>query len=118
LTLQTHRLRMKFLRSEKSGPRFDTMSLRIDAIAAATGMAGVFRLIAADVFEVQSVETVKGFLTEAPADVPPGVSLEGFRTEVRGLQWVSERINCAVDLESLLTGVLEALDEYFKFSHT
>jgi hypothetical protein len=99
LTLQAYRLRLKFLRSEKSGPLFDTMSLRIDAIAAHTGLTGVFRLIAADMFEVQSVEMVQGFLTEPPPDdAKSGVSLEGLRTEMRGLQWVSDRVNRAADL--------------------
>src|SRR5262249_4666194 len=102
----------------RSGPLFDSMAMRIDAIASHTGMSGVFRLIAADVFEVLSAEMVQGFLTEAPPDVGPGVSLEGARTEMRGLQWVSERINRATDLQSLLDEVLAALDEYFKFSHT
>src|SRR5262245_44586781 len=94
LTLQAYRLRLTFLRSEKSGPLFDTMALRIDAIASHTGLAGVFRLIAADVFEIRSVEMVQGFLTATPPeDATSGVSLEGLRTEIRGLQWVSERVN-------------------------
>ena len=119
MTLQAYRLRLKFLRSEKSGPLFDTMALRIDAIASPTGMAGVFRLIAADVFEVLSAEIVSGFLAESHPDVAvPGVSLEGARTEMRGLQWISERINRATDLDSLLDVVLLALEEYFQFSHT
>jgi adenylate cyclase len=118
ITLQAYRLRLKFLRSERSGPLFDTMSLRIDAIASHTGMAGVFRLIAADVFEVVCAEMVAGFLTDAPVDAPEGASLEGMRTEMRGLQWVSERVNRATSLESLLGVVLEALEEYFNFSHT
>jgi len=118
LTLQAYRLRLKFLRSEKSGPLFDTMSLRIDAIASQTGMTGIFRLIAADVFEVVSAEMVEGFLTDPPADARAGLSLEGARTEMRGLQLVSERINRAGDLESLLASVLEALEDYFAFSHT
>lgn len=118
VTLQAYRLRLKFLRSEKSGALFDTMKMRIDAIASHTGMAGIFRLIAADVFEVQSAEKVEGFLAEAPADEPVGASFEGIRTEIRGLQWVSERINRSVDLESLLSSVLAALDEYFGFAHS
>ena len=118
VTMQAYRLRLKFLRSERSGPLFDTMSLRIDAIASQTGMTGVFRLIAADVFEVLSADLVAGFLTEAPVDAPDGASLEGMRTELRGLQWVSERINRAATLESLLSVVLEAIEEFFQFSHT
>jgi GAF domain-containing protein len=118
LTLQAYRLRLKFLRSEKSGPLFDTMSMRIEAIASHTGMTGIFKLIAADVFEVQSAQMVEGFLTEPCRNEPAGVSLDGKRTEIRGLQWVSERINRATDLESLLASVLEALEEYFGFSHS
>src|SRR5262249_50394339 len=65
-----------------------------------------------------SAELVSGFLTGPPADEPMGASLDGLRTEIRGLQWVSDRINRATSLESLLTDVLEALEEYFTFSHT
>jgi putative methionine-R-sulfoxide reductase with GAF domain len=119
VTLQAYRLRLKFIRSEKSGPLFDLMSLRINAIASHTGMTGVFRLIAADVCQVQAVEVVEGFLTDLPPDLTPiSVSLEGMRTEVRGLQCISERINRACDLESLLQVVLEALEDYFHFAHT
>ena len=119
LTLQAYRIRLKFLRSEKQGPLFDTMSARIEAIASATGMKGIFRLIAADVFEVQSLEKVEGFLVDGrPQIESEGPSLAGIRSEVRGLQWVSERINRARDLETLLQAALEALEEYFTFRHT
>ena len=119
LTLQAYRIRLKFLRSEKQGPLFDTMSARIEAIASATGMKGVFRLIAADVFEVQSLEKVEGFLVSGRPEIESeAVSLAGHRSEVRGLQWVSQRINRARDLEGLLHASLEALEEYFTFRHT
>ena len=117
LTMQAYRMRLKFLRSETSGPLFESMKVRINAIASHTGMAGIFRLIAADVFEVESIEMVDGFLETPPADIAEA-SLAGKRTEVRGLQWVSDRINRATDLESLLEVVLQALDEYFHFAHT
>jgi hypothetical protein len=119
LTLQAYRLRLRFLRSEKSGPLYDTMRLRIDAIASHTGMSGVFRLIAADVFEVLALELVDGFLVEGSVHTPAqDVSVDGLRSEMRGLHCVSARINRACDLEALLGGVLEALDEYFHFTHT
>lgn len=119
VTMQAYRLRLRFLRSEKSGPLFESMSVRIQAIASHTGMEGVFRLLAADVFEVLRVEKVDSFLTTAPAEQPSQeVSVSGLRTELRGLQLVSERINRADDLETLLAATLDALDVYFGFDHT
>jgi len=118
LTFQTWRLRIRFLRSEKSGPLFDAMSMRIEAIASHTGMKGIFKLIAADVFEVESLEKNEGFLSEAAVDTSEQTSLDGVRSEVRGLQYVSEQINRADCLEKLLEAVLESLDQFFGFEHT
>jgi len=117
LTMQTYRLRLRFLRSEKSGPLFDAMSLRIQAIAAHTGMSGVFRLIGADVFEVVSVEKNEGYLSEA-VETEEDVSVDGLRSEMRGLQYISEQINRTGCLEKLLEAVLESLDRFFGFAHT
>ncbi|HEX2059373.1 MAG TPA: GAF domain-containing protein, partial [Thermoanaerobaculia bacterium] len=118
VTFQAYRLRLRFLRSEKSGPLFETMAMRIQAIASHTGMEGVFRLIAADVFKVLRVDKVEGFLTDAGTAEHEEVSVTGLRTELRGLQLVSERINRAEDLETLLAATLDALDVYFGFQHT
>jgi adenylate cyclase len=118
VTFQAWRLRLRFLRSEKSGPLFDTMAMRILAIASHTGMEGVFRLVGADVFEVVRVEKVEGFLTGSGTPQQDEVSVTGLRTELRGLQLVSERINRADDLETLLAAALDALDVYFGFKHT
>jgi hypothetical protein len=117
LTFQPYRLRLRFLRSEKEGPLFDSMKMRIQAIASHTGMDGVFRLIAADVFEVTRVDKVEGFFTDAGV-ADEEVSAKGLRTELRGLQLVSDRINRADDLETLLAATLDALDLYFGFTNT
>ncbi len=117
VTFQSYRLHLKFLRSEKSGPLFDVMSVRIQAIASLTGMSGVFRLIGADIFEVLRVEKVEGFLTTVPAEPNERMSMSGARSEIRGLQYISEQINRAGDLDSLMDIVLEALGSYFGFEH-
>jgi putative methionine-R-sulfoxide reductase with GAF domain len=118
LTFQTWRLRLRFLRSEKDGPLFDSMALRIQAIASHTGMTGIFKLIAADVFEVERFDKVDGFLCEQTGDPCEATSVEGVRSEIRGVQYISERISRAESLESLLDAVLESLDRYFGFEHT
>ena len=49
-------LQLAFERSETSGAIFDAMDMQIEAIASATGMSGIFKLRAADVYRVLSVE--------------------------------------------------------------
>ena len=54
---QTHWvLQLEFQRSETEGPIFDAMDMQIEAIASMTGMSGIFKLRAADVYRVLSVE--------------------------------------------------------------
>jgi hypothetical protein len=120
VTLEAYELDLRFDHEETSGPLFDTMALRIEVIASHTGMAGVFKLRSADVYEVLGIRRVEGFL------LPPDPALEaspaagvspGPLTELRGVHAVAERINRASDLESLLGGALEALDEHLGFQH-
>lgn len=51
-------LRADYLRSETSGPIFDAMDMQIEAIASATGMSGIFKLRAADIYKVVSVDVL------------------------------------------------------------
>jgi len=116
VSLQAWRMRLRFDHIETEGPLFDTMALRIQVIASHTGMTGVFKLRSADVYEVVSIERIEGLSHTVDLDAPVGLPV-GKMTELRGLQLVSDRINRCTDLESLLSGTLESLDETFGFSH-
>jgi flavin reductase (DIM6/NTAB) family NADH-FMN oxidoreductase RutF len=49
---------IEFDHSETEGPVFDEMEMQIEAIASASGMSGIFKLRAADVYRVHSVEKI------------------------------------------------------------
>ncbi|BDG05296.1 GAF domain-containing protein [Anaeromyxobacter oryzae] len=120
VTFDTYRLRLRFDHSETEGPLFERMALRIQAIASHSGMAGVFRLLSSDVYEVLAVERLDAFLQppDPVLDASPAAALgPGPLTELRGVQAISERIARAGDLETLLGGTLAALDELLGFSH-
>jgi hypothetical protein len=51
-------LQARYHHSETEGPVFDAMDIQIEAIASATGMSGVFKLKAADIYEIQSVQRI------------------------------------------------------------
>ncbi|HEY8549668.1 MAG TPA: GAF domain-containing protein [Vicinamibacterales bacterium] len=117
-TMQGYELRLRYVRSETSGPLFDTMALRIEAIASHSGLKGIFRLLAADVYEVLSVSEA---IDEpgVPAASPARASqISDERFTLRSLQELSARINRARTLEELLESMLEAIEDRFGFRHS
>jgi len=123
VTLQNHRVRLKYVRSESEGPLFEDMATRIDVIASHTGMTGVFRLLAADVFEVLSIETLAEFLEPPPPDAGPEIlpPVAGVPTAARSELWALQRliarIRQASELDELLRTVLQTLAEDLGFDH-
>jgi hypothetical protein len=114
---QGWQLRLGYVRSETSGPLFDRMALRIEAIASYCGLKGIFKLRAADVYEVLAI---------APAPEETGHPVPGGRRSgppdavftITALQELAERMNAADSLESLVDSILEGLDRRFGFAHS
>jgi len=119
VSLQPYLMQLRFLRAETSGPVFEEMSARIDAIARVTGMAGVFKLISADVYEVLSLSALQGALQPAPATPLPWnpEPRQAGREELRGLQVLSDRLCRARTLEALYAELLASMASLFGASH-
>jgi hypothetical protein len=112
-------LRLTYERSETSGPLFDRMNLRIEAIASYAGLKGIFKLKAADIYKVDSIE-----LVPEESGVKTRWSPRSRRRPddpvftMKALQELSQRINTADNLEKLLESILSGIKEYFGFSHS
>jgi len=118
-TSQGYALRLKFERSETAGPIFDRMYLRIEAIASYTGLKGIFKLKAADLYEVQSIELVPEEAGRKERWSPRSRTRRDDPVfTMQALQELSARINTANSLESLLDTILSGLKEFFGFSHS
>ena len=117
-TNQGYALRLKFERSETSGPIFDRMFLRIEAIASYVGLKGIFKLKAADIYLVESVELVPEEPGRQERWSPPGRRQLDAVFTMKALQELSARMTAADSLNQLLESILSGIKEYFGFSHS
>lgn len=117
-TRQGWALDLRYVRSETAGPVFERMALRIEAVASYSGLKGIFKLRAADIYEVQCIEPI----AEEPASFNPALPTPHASADpvftMRALQDLSARIHRAASLESLLDSILAGLEEYFGFTHS
>ena len=117
-TLHAYRFRLRFDHSESAGPLFESMSLQLQAVASYSGMMEVFRLVAADVYEVLGVERLEGF-TRLPAPPPTERSSRLFVDPgLVSLRLIAERLNKAELLDEVLQASVQLLDEQFGFEHS
>jgi hypothetical protein len=117
-TSQGWELRLRYVRSETSGPVFERMALRIEAIASYSGLKGIFKLLAADIYRVVSVSRVED---EGPRVRPEGSGRPrppAAVFTVQALQDLAGRIHRADSLEHLLDSILEGIEASFGFDHS
>lgn len=125
VTFELYVLDLRFARSETTGPIFDRMATRIEAIASHTGMAGIFKLLAADVFEVLCVQHRTAHLAPPDPAARPSAAGKPELPEANGhmapelwvLHRITTRMNEAADLGHLLSAVLDSLAGDFGFGH-
>jgi GAF domain/Pyridoxamine 5'-phosphate oxidase len=108
-TAACYRLKLRYLRTETSGPLFEKMKAKLAGIASHTGMSGVFRLLGADVYGVVDVAAVPGD-TLPPA--PPR------RNMLSALRVAAETMRTAKALDELLDRTLEVLETQFEIRHS
>ena len=103
-----YRLQLRYLRTETSGALFEGMKAQLAGIASHTGMAGVFRLLGSDVYEVQAIDSVEGFRLPDPPP-RPGV--------LAALRRFSERASYCTATDELLQAALATLSDQFEVRH-
>lgn len=117
-TLHGYRLQLRYDHSESTGPLFESMSLQLQAVASYSGMSDVFRLLAADVYEVLGIERLEGFSRlpcPPPSERPSRLFIE---PDLVSLRLIVERLNKAELLDDVLQSSLQLLDELFGFRHS
>ena len=97
----SYRLTLRYLRTEESGPLYESMKAKLAGIASHTGMSGVFMLRGSDVYRVLDVEHVPGPDLPAPVRCNP----------MSAVRRISERLAAHSDLGTLLDDTLAALEE-------
>jgi len=102
-------LHVRYLRTEAAGALFERMKAYLAGIASHTGMAGVFKLQGADVYEVLDIEHLPG------PELPPPVARGGLLAAVRS---VSSLLAAATDLHTVLDEVLTILAADMGIAHS
>ncbi|MEJ8850554.1 GAF domain-containing protein [Variovorax rhizosphaerae] len=108
-TAAFYRLHLHYLRTETSGPTFESMRAQLAGIASHTGLAGVFKLLGSDIYEVLSIECVDG--CPLPAPPAPAIGLLG------ALRRSAERLMRCSGTDELLQATLATLNDQMDVQH-
>ena len=104
-----HRLHIRYLRTETSGPLFESMKAKLAGIASHTGMADVFKLLGSDIYEVLRVETVVSPVANAQV---------AHHDKLPMLRHMGAQLNASRDLSELLDNTLSVLQTVCQIGHT
>jgi len=108
-TAAQYRLGLHYLRTETSGPIFESMKAKLAGIASHTGMTGIFKLQGSDIYEVLDISPVPG------QPLPLKALKRNLLSAVRSCSTV---LNQSADLAALLEQTLSGLESHFEIKHS
>lgn len=103
-----YRIQVKYLRTETEGPLFENMKAKLAGIASHTGMAKVFRLLGADIYEVLSIGGAH--CERLPCALPQ-------RSRLTALRAALPRLNQCTELDLLFDETMAVLRQHFDVPH-
>jgi predicted pyridoxine 5'-phosphate oxidase superfamily flavin-nucleotide-binding protein len=115
VTYEQYRLELVYERTERRGPIFDQLRADVDIAAAHSNMQAVFKLRAADIYRVRSIEFVPG---AANAPVDPGYDAPQPVDRPAGMAALSARLSRCADLDAIVTTTVNGLQELLGFEHS
>ena len=107
-TVTDYRLDLVYEKTQSDGPLFEIMKAKLAGIASHSGMEGVFKLLGADIFSVQSVTVASG-----PVAVPPSAP----RNLLSGVRRSWMELGEARELSTLFDRTLNCIGRYFSVDH-
>jgi adenylate cyclase len=114
-TYDQYRLALRYERTDRRGPVFDRLRIDVDVAAALEGMQDVYRLRAADIYRVTSIELT-------PSGRPP-IDQAVLASNRDGMDpgriaELSSRLGRAPDLDTVVETAVAGLAELFGYEHS
>jgi adenylate cyclase len=116
VTFDQFRVAIEYVRTERRGAVFDRLREDVAVAAAMHGMQDVFRLRAADVYRVLSVEALAARIRATD----PGVAVVGPVDASRDIGLLAEltrRVGRSADLDTLVGTAVDGLADLFGYDH-
>ena len=104
-------LDLVYVHTETEGPTFEALRTNLDAVANATGAAGIFRLRGVDIHRVLRCDAVAD-----PGHEPAGPGAE--RDDLRRLDDFIRRLAACAAYDEATTTALQALDDLFGIAYS
>lgn len=110
-TYDEYRLSLLYERTDRRGPLFERLRGDVEVVAAITGMQGVFKLRAADIYRVLHIEQVRGLRAQGAAGHRDSI-------DAAAVGELSARLTRCPDLDSLVDATVTGLAELFGYEHS